>query len=124
MAGAAHHPDSPFTFAGMPSRMLTLFGEELVPEQMKAAPKPEPAEKEEVSAQEKGNMPSTVDLLSGWEPTKQYYSIGEVARLFGVRTSLLRFWTEEFDLNVRTTRKGDRLYTPAQVFELRAIHHL
>ena len=28
---------------------------------------------------------------------KKYYNIGEVADMFGVATSLLRFWEKEFD---------------------------
>lgn len=64
------------------------------------------------------------DLLEGWEANKQYYSIGEVAALFGINTSNIRFWTKEFEMKVRTTRKGDRLYTPEQIKELRIIYHL
>lgn len=59
-----------------------------------------------------------------WKGDKNYYGIGEVAGFFSVKTSHIRFWTNEFKLKVRTTRKGDRLYTPDQVRELRAIYHL
>lgn len=59
-----------------------------------------------------------------WSGDKKYYTIGEVATLFSVKTSHIRFWTNEFKLKVRTTRKGDRLFTPEQVKELRAIYHL
>ncbi len=59
-----------------------------------------------------------------WSGDKQYYTIGEVAGFFKVKTSHIRFWTNEFKLKVRTTRKGDRLFTPEQVKELRAIYHL
>lgn len=59
-----------------------------------------------------------------WSGNKNYYAIGEVAGFFKVNTSHIRFWTNEFKLKVRTTRKGDRLYTPEQVKELRAIYHL
>ena len=31
-------------------------------------------------------------------PEKLYYSIGEIAEAFGVKTSLLRFWEKEFEL--------------------------
>jgi DNA-binding transcriptional MerR regulator len=65
-----------------------------------------------------------VSLPADWEGEKQYYTIGEVAALFSVRTSHIRFWTNEFKLKVRTTRKGDRLYTAEQIKEIRAIHHL
>lgn len=59
-----------------------------------------------------------------WTGEKKYYTIGEVADFFKVKTSHIRFWTNEFKLKVRTTRKGDRLFTPEQVKELRAIYHL
>ncbi len=98
----------------MASRMITLFGEELVPEELAAAPKV-------VLSTE---QPEAVANLDNWSPDKQYYTIGEVARLFGVRTSHIRYWTTEFGLKVRTTRKGDRLYTPAIIQELRGIYHL
>lgn len=66
------------------------------------------------------------EVVTPDEPTgdKQYYSIGEVAELFKVKTSHIRFWTTEFKLKVRTTRKGDRLYSNEAIKELRAIHHL
>lgn len=32
------------------------------------------------------------------KPLKVYYSIGEVADMFGVNTSLIRFWEKEFDV--------------------------
>lgn len=59
-----------------------------------------------------------------WKGEKKYYTIGEVAEFFKVKTSHIRFWTNEFKMKVRTTRKGDRLYTPENVKELRAIYHL
>lgn len=62
--------------------------------------------------------------LPEWELTKKYYPIGEVAKLFDVNISHIRFWTNEFNLNPRTTRKGDRLYTPSQINELKLIHYL
>jgi len=68
--------------------------------------------------------PNPENLPADWEGNKQYYAIGEVADLFKVKTSHIRFWTNEFKLKVRTNRKGDRLYTTEQIKELRAIHHL
>lgn len=62
--------------------------------------------------------------LPEWELNKKYYTIGEVAKLFEVNVSHIRFWTTEFRIKTRTTRKGDRLYTPKQIGELRLIHHL
>ena len=32
------------------------------------------------------------------EPGKLFYSIGEVADMFEVNTSLIRFWEKEFDI--------------------------
>ncbi|KAA5533831.1 MerR family transcriptional regulator [Taibaiella lutea] len=62
--------------------------------------------------------------LPEWNLDKKYYTIGEVAQLFAVNTSHIRFWTNEFKLKPRTTRKGDRLYSPKDIAELRLIHHL
>ncbi len=97
------------------------------PKQKKAVDKqpvaeqPGQAEEEDITVNKK---PVQANLPDDWEGDKQYYSIGEVATLFNVKTSHIRFWTNEFKLKVRTNRKGDRLYTPAQIKELRAIHHL
>lgn len=107
----------------MNARILTLFGEELVPEQLDAVPKPSSVAKPAKEQSGEKTVP-VAELLADWKPTKQYYAIGEVAALFGIRTSHIRFWTNEFELEVRTTRKGDRLYTPANIAELRTIYHL
>ena len=139
----------------MSERIMTLFGEEIIPEQLKAVGKSrakkapqdkkkkaeqedeviagEEAEQEEQltdgpedgkpEVKQKGTA-ANMALPEDWKGDKQYYSIGEVAALFKVKTSHIRFWTNEFKLNVRTTRKGDRLYTNEQIKELRAIHHL
>ncbi len=164
-------------------RIITLFGEEVIPEQVKAAGKSRAKKKSEEqsdddSVEEKGahsenegaeqpiadapqpitvlapevvnaeaatntpevdtNVPADdkkkiklpkaetkpAELPEDWKGDKQYFTIGEVADLFKVKTSHIRFWTNEFKLKVRTTRKGDRLYTNEQIRELRAIHHL
>jgi len=56
---------------------------------------------------------------------KQYYSIGEVAAMFKVNTSLIRFWENEFDiLEPRKNRKGDRFFKPADVKNLQMIQDL
>lgn len=92
-----------------------------------AVKKSKPAVKKNVAAKKdivKREKPEGVAILEGWTPDKQYYSIGEVASLFYVATSHIRFWTNEFALKVRTTRKGDRLYSPEQINELRTIYHL
>lgn len=55
---------------------------------------------------------------------KQYYSIGEVAQMFHVNVSLIRYWEGEFNLKLRKNRKGDRFFTPKDVKTLQLIHDL
>lgn len=56
---------------------------------------------------------------------KLYYSIGEMADMFGVNTSLIRFWEKEFDiLKPKKNNKGNRLFTPQDVEHLKIIYHL
>src|SRR5215207_6963216 len=56
---------------------------------------------------------------------KQYYSIGEVASMFKVNTSLIRYWENEFDIiEPRKNRKGDRHFRPIDIKNLVLIHHL
>jgi DNA-binding transcriptional MerR regulator len=57
--------------------------------------------------------------------SKQYYGIGEVAAMFQVNASLLRYWESEFDmLKLRKNRKGDRFFRPEDIKNLKLIHHL
>jgi len=57
--------------------------------------------------------------------TKVYYTIGEVADLFEVNASLIRFWEKEFDiLKPQKNKKGNRLFTPQDLDNLRVIYHL
>ena len=56
---------------------------------------------------------------------KQYYGIGEVATMFHVNASLLRYWESEFDiLKPRKNRKGDRFFRPEDIKNLEVIYHL
>jgi DNA-binding transcriptional MerR regulator len=56
---------------------------------------------------------------------KQYYGIGEVAAMFQVNASLLRYWESEFDiLKLRKNKKGDRFFRPEDIKNLQLIHHL
>lgn len=56
---------------------------------------------------------------------RQYYAIGEVAEMFGVNQSLLRFWENEFDIiQPRKNRKGDRHFRPVDIRNLELIHDL
>ena len=56
---------------------------------------------------------------------KVFYSIGEVADMFGVNTSNIRFWEKEFDiLKPHKNAKGNRLFTPEDLENLKIIYHL
>lgn len=59
------------------------------------------------------------------EIEKLYYSIGEVAQIFGVNTSHIRFWSKEFDvIKPATNKKGNRLYTMSDIENFKKIYHL
>ena len=56
---------------------------------------------------------------------KLYFSIGEVAKAFGVNASLIRFWDKEFDiLKPKKNAKGNRMFTQEDVKNLQLIYHL
>lgn len=56
---------------------------------------------------------------------KLYYSISEVAELFEVNQSLIRFWEKEFDiLTPKKNKKGNRMFTPKDIENLKLIYHL
>jgi len=56
---------------------------------------------------------------------KLYYSIGEAAEMLGVPVSTVRFWENEFViLKPMKNKKGNRMFTPADIKNLRIIHHL
>ncbi len=64
-------------------------------------------------------------LKRNYKIEKVYYTIGEVAELFEVNASLIRFWEKEFDiLNPQKNKKGNRLFTPQDLNNLRIIYHL
>lgn len=56
---------------------------------------------------------------------KLYYSMGEVCEIFGVKPSLIRHWENEFRI-LRPSRnsKGNRMYTPKDVDNIKLIYHL
>lgn len=65
-------------------------------------------------------LPPDEELFS-----KSYYPIGDVARMFGEQTSLIRYWSNEFKiLKPRTNRKGDRYFRPEDVKTLYLIYDL
>ncbi|MBC8485311.1 MAG: MerR family transcriptional regulator [Bacteroidetes bacterium] len=63
--------------------------------------------------------------LSNSKPGKLFYSIGEVARMFNVNTSLIRFWEKEFDIiKPKKNKKGNRLFSQEDVDNFFIIYHL
>ncbi|HEY0744283.1 MAG TPA: MerR family transcriptional regulator [Chryseosolibacter sp.] len=59
------------------------------------------------------------------EIEKLYYSIGEVAEIFNVAPSLIRFWESEFDIiKPKKNRKGNRQFTKEDIDNVRTIFHL
>jgi len=56
---------------------------------------------------------------------KLYYPIGEVAEMLGEPISTIRFWENEFDvLKPMKNKKGNRMFTPSDIKNLKIIHHL
>jgi DNA-binding transcriptional MerR regulator len=56
---------------------------------------------------------------------KLYFTIGEVARMFNVKTSLIRFWEKEFDvINPKKNKKGNRFFTKEDIDNFHLIFHL
>jgi len=56
---------------------------------------------------------------------KLYYSIGEVADMFDVNTSLIRFWEKEFSIiKPQKNSKGNRMFTVKDVDNFHLIYHL
>jgi len=56
---------------------------------------------------------------------KKYYSISEVAQMFQVNPSLIRFWETEFDLiKPNKDRNGERRFTRKDIENLQIVYHL
>lgn len=56
---------------------------------------------------------------------KLYYSIGEVAEMFNVNASLIRFWEKEFDvIKPKKNKKGNRFFTKQDIVNIELIYHL
>ncbi|MEC8852884.1 MAG: MerR family transcriptional regulator [Bacteroidota bacterium] len=59
------------------------------------------------------------------EIEKLFYPIGEVAQMFDVSVSSIRYWEKEFDiLKPKKNKKGNRMFTKKDVENLRIIYHL
>ncbi len=59
------------------------------------------------------------------EVKKLYYTMGEVAEMFDVNTSLIRYWEQHFSIiKPERNKKGNRLFTPADVENFKKIYYL
>jgi DNA-binding transcriptional MerR regulator len=59
------------------------------------------------------------------DPAKKYYSVSEVAKMFGMNISKLRFWEERFSrLQPKRTSGGDRKYTHDDIHLVETIIYL
>ena len=60
------------------------------------------------------------------KPTeKLFYKISEVAEMFKINISAVRFWEKEFDiLKPKKNKKGNRLFTPKDIKNIQIIYHL
>ena len=56
---------------------------------------------------------------------KLYYSISEIADMFSVSQSLIRYWESEFEvLNPRKNGKGNRMFTQKDIGNFKKIYEL
>ncbi len=79
---------------------------------------------EQMQLLQEDKQPIEVDVKS---LTKVYYTITEVADMFRVNASLLRFWEKEFPVqlgHIKKTKKGDRYYNQSDITQLKLIFHL
>ena len=118
-------PQITFDFSSQPEREEP---KETLSEQPVTPPKPATT-KSSRGRKSLKDIEAEVDLVDVPEDEilfqKQYYSIGEVAAMFKVNTSLIRFWENEFDiLEPRKNRKGDRFFKPTDIKNLQMIHDL
>ncbi|WP_232516291.1 MerR family transcriptional regulator [Chitinophaga caeni] len=77
------------------------------------------------SLKELADDPHVIQEIERMQLDKQYYSISEVASMFRVNSSLIRYWENEFDvLQPKKNRKGDRLFRQDDIQHLKLIYHL
>ncbi|MDR3060551.1 MAG: MerR family transcriptional regulator [Dysgonamonadaceae bacterium] len=63
--------------------------------------------------------------MKSFRQEKMFYSISEVAKMFDVNESLLRYWEKEFpSVNPAKTAKGTRQYRKEDIEAIRLVYHL
>jgi DNA-binding transcriptional MerR regulator len=56
---------------------------------------------------------------------KLFYTIGEVAAMFNVNASLIRYWEKEFPvIKPKKNKKGNRFFTKSDIENFHIIYHL
>lgn len=58
------------------------------------------------------------------EIERLYWQIGDVAEMFHVATSAIRFWETEFGLKFHRNSKDNRLFTKEDIAQVERIHYL
>ena len=77
-------------------------------------------ENQEITTDEQKITSEEIDKLD-----KLYYSIGEVAKMFNVNTSLIRYWEKEFPIiRPKKNQKGNRQFTKKDIENIHKIHYL
>lgn len=64
--------------------------------------------------------------MSADKSLKLFYSISEVAEMFKVNETLLRYWEKEFpkQINPRKSARGTRQYTAEDIDNIRLVYNL
>jgi len=63
--------------------------------------------------------------MKSFKQEKILYSIQEVAKMFQVNASLLRYWEKEFDfIQPSKSEKGTRQYSAEDIKAIRLVYHL
>jgi len=65
-----------------------------------------------------------MDIIEN-QPDKLFYTIGEVAAMFNVNASLIRYWEKEFPvIKPKKNKKGNRFFTKSDIENFHIIYHL
>ncbi len=63
--------------------------------------------------------------MEGKKIERMFYAIGEVATMFNVNASLIRYWEKEFDIiKPQKNKKGNRMFTKTDIDNFHLIYHL
>lgn len=64
-------------------------------------------------------------MAGGGEPVREFFSIGDVCELTGLKAHVLRYWESQFKfLRPTKNRSGNRVYTRREVELVHFVKHL